>query len=329
MSIVIDVHTHMLSREWAASLKEHGAPRYAVKSVAGVGDVIHLNGAPFMTMLPEMFDYEMRIKNMDKARVDVAVISLTCPNVYWGGAEVSQRVARRINDDMAAAQSAYPDRIRWFASLPWQHSELAVAELARAHQMGAAGVMVLGNIAGKSLTDPVFAKIWQAIDAIDLPVFLHPTVPPGITELDMTDLNLVPSIGFVFDTSLAVARCIYDGFFDRYPKIRLIAAHGGGALPYLVGRLDICHEKIPACSSRTKERPSNYMRRIYVDSVVFRQEALQACIDVCGPENVLYGSDYPHNIGDMIGCLSRVDALSGETRHLVRGGNAARMFKLV
>jgi aminocarboxymuconate-semialdehyde decarboxylase len=70
------------------------------------------------------------------------------------------------------------------------------------------------------------------------------------------------------------------------------------------------------------------MRRIYVDSVVFRQEALQLCVDVCGPENVLYGSDYPHNIGDMIGCLSRVDALHGEIRHLVRGGNAARLFKL-
>ena len=140
--------------------------------------------------------------------------------------------------------------------------------------------------------------------------------------------NLVPPIGFVFDTSLALARCIYDGFLDRYPNVKLIAGHGGGALPYLIGRLDFCHERIPTCGARTKERPSNYMRRIYVDTVLFRQDAMQMCVDVCGPENVLYGSDYPHNIGDMTGCLGRVDALGGELRHLVRGRNAAKILNL-
>lgn len=328
MSLVIDVHTHMLDRDWLGLLKEHGGSRYGVAPSGPVPDVIHMDGAPFMTVLPEMFDYDLRIKNMDKARVDIAVVSLTCPNVYWGGPEISYQAARLMNDSMAAAQSTYPDRIRWFASLPWQHSALALEELQRVRAAGAAGIVVLGNIAGKSLTDPEFADIWQAIDASGLPVFLHPTTPPGVGAMDMAAHNLVPPIGFVFDSSLAVARCIYDGFFDRYPHIRLIVGHGGGALPFLVGRLDICHERIPACGSRTKERPSNYMRRIYVDSVVFRPEALEMCVKVCGPENVLYGSDYPHNIGDMIGCLARVDDLPGEVRHLVRGGNALRLFNL-
>lgn len=328
MSPVIDVHTHMLGRDWLGLLKEHGGPRYRVGPVGPVAEVIHMDGAPFMTILPEMFDYDLRIRNMNKARVDVAVVSLTCPNVYWGGPEISVRAARLMNDDMAAAQTAYPDRIRWFASLPWQHSDQAVAELARARTAGAAGVVVLGNIAGKSLTDPGFAEIWAAIDAAGLPVFVHPTAPPGVAAMDMADHNLVPPVGFVFDTSLAVARCIYDGFFDRYPNLRLIAAHGGGALPYLVGRLDICHERIPACSARTRERPSNYMRRLYVDSVVFTPEALEMCVKVCGPDNVLYGSDYPHNIGDMTGCLARVDNLPDAVRHRVRGGNAMRIFDL-
>lgn len=328
MSLVVDVHTHMLNERWLELLREHGGPRYAVASVGALSNVIHLDGAPFMTPLPEMFDYATRIKNMDKARVDIAVISLTCPNVYWGGPEISQKAARLMNDDLQAAQTAYPSRIRWFASLPWQYPELAIAELARAKGAGAAGVVVLGNIGGKSLTDPTFAAIWQAIDDGGLPVFVHPTAPPGIAEMDAAAHNLVPPVGFLFDTSMAVARCIYDGFFDRYPNIRMIAAHGGGVLPYIVGRLDICHERIPTCGARTKERPSNYMKRIYVDSVVFRQDALQMCVDVCGPDNVLYGSDYPHNIGDMTGCLGRVDALGGELRHLVRGRNAERLFKL-
>jgi aminocarboxymuconate-semialdehyde decarboxylase len=327
MSLVVDVHTHMLSDGWLALLKEHGGPRYTVKPL-NKNDVIHLDGAPFMTPLPEMFDYDLRIRNMDKARVDLAVISLTCPNVYWGGPEISAKAARLMNDELAAAQGRHPDRLRWFAALPWQYPALAIEELRRARRAGAVGVIVLGNIGGQSLTDPAFAAIWDAIDEARLPVFVHPTAPPGVREMDTAAHNLVPPIGFMFDTSLAIARCIYDGFFDRYKNIQLIAAHGGGALPFLIGRLDICHERIPTCSARTKERPSSYLQRVCVDAVVYRQDALQMCLDVCGPENVLYGSDYPHNIGDMIGCLARVDGLPGDTRHLVRGKNAERVLRL-
>jgi len=327
-SPAIDVHTHMLHREWLDLLKRRGGPRYSVAPVGALKDVIHMDGAPFMTPLPEMFDYDLRIRNMDRAGVDMAVVSLTCPNVYWGDAATSLEAARILNDDMASAQKTFPDRIRWFASLPWQHPPLALEELARARREGAVGVMVLANIDGKSLTDATFSSIWNAIDEATLPVLVHPTAPPGVRDMDMSQHNLVPPVGFVFDTTLALARMFYDGFLDRYPNLKLIAAHGGGALPYLVGRLDICHEKIPTCGARTTVAPSEYMRRICVDSVVFRQEALELAVRVCGPENVLYGSDYPHNIGDMAGCLARVDALASDIRKRVRGENARRIFAI-
>jgi aminocarboxymuconate-semialdehyde decarboxylase len=144
--------------------------------------------------------------------------------------------------------------------------------------------------------------------------------------MDMSALNLVPPVGFVFDTTLALTRMFYDGFLDRFPNLKIIAAHGGGALPYLIGRLDICHEKIPTCRARTDVAPQEYMRRIYLDTVVFRQEALELAVSVAGPDNVLYGSDYPHNIGDMAGCLARVDALASDVRDRVRGENARRIF---
>jgi len=328
MSLVVDVHTHMFANEWLALLKQHGGPTYSVAPMGPLAQVIFSDGAPFMIPLPEMFDYDLRIKNMDRARVDLAVVSLTCPNVYWGNAEVSLKAARIVNDDMAAAQRLYPDRIRWFTSLPWQYPELALSELKRSLAAGAVGVMVLANIAGRSLTDPLFASIWEAIDAAHLPVLVHPTAPPGSREMDMAATNTIPPIGFMFDTTLAIGRCIYDGFFDRYPNLKIIAAHGGGALPYLAGRLDICYDYIPQCSANISEPPTNYLRRIYVDSVVYRLDALQMAVNVCGPENVLYGSDYPHKIGDMIGCLGRVDSLPGDVRHLVRGQNAMRIFKL-
>ncbi len=105
--------------------------------------------------------------------------------------------------------------------MPWQYEALALAELERAVAAGASGVMVLANIDGKSLTDPAFAAIWRAIDARALPVLVHPTAPPGVADMDMTRFQLTASIGFTFDTSLAVARMIYDGFFDRYPKLKV------------------------------------------------------------------------------------------------------------
>jgi len=328
MSPVIDVHTHMLSQEWLSLLESHGGPHYTLKEVRGGPRAIHLDGAPFMTPVPNMFDWQARIANMDKARVDIAITSLTCPNVFWGSAEVSLKAARLMNDDMARAQQRWPDRIRWFASLPWQHEALALQELARACDAGAVGVMVLANIDGKALTDAQFKNVWAEIDRRALPVLVHPSAPPGTAALGLHEFQLTAPIGFTFDTSLAVARCIYDGFLDRYPNLKLIAAHGGGALPYLVGRLDICWENIPAARAKTAEPPRNYMRRIWVDSVVFRQDVLDMCVSVCGADNVLYGSDYPHTIGDMAGCLARVDALTGAVRDKVRGGNARRIFRL-
>jgi aminocarboxymuconate-semialdehyde decarboxylase len=230
---------------------------------------------------------------------------------------------------MSEQQRAKPDRIRWFASLPWQYADDATAELARCIKDGAVGVMVLGSIDGKDLIDPQFAPVWSAIDRIGLPVLVHPTAPQGVRDMHMEAFNLIPPVGFMFDTTLAFAHMIFSGFLDRYPNIKLIAAHGGAALPYLAGRFDICHERIPACSAVIKDRPSSYLRRIYYDTVVYEQTALELCIKIAGsPDNVLYGSDYPHNIGDMAGCLARVNALPGGQAKQVAGKNAERIFKL-
>lgn len=327
-SPVIDVHTHVLTEEWFQLLQQHGGPRYTVKPVAGGLRAIHLDGAPFMTPVPAMFDYGLRLKSMDACGVDVCVISLTCPNVFWGGPDVSLKAAQVMNADMAAAQTAHPDRLRWFATIPWQYPERALAELERACAAGAKGVMVLANVDGRSLTDTAFAPIWQAIDQRGLPVLVHPTAPPGVADMDMVRFQLTASLGFTFDTSLAIARMIYDGFFDRYPRLKIIAAHGGGALPYLIKRMDQCFDHIPACREKISARPSEYMARVHADAVLFSPDALALCVKAFGADNVMYGSDYPHTIGDMPGCLERVNGLPGAQRDKVRGLNARRIFGL-
>lgn len=326
---VIDVHTHMMPLAYIEALRQHGGEKYTVKKTAAGQDAIHLWGAPFTTLFPGMWDYDLRIQAMDDARVDVAIVSLTCPSVYWGSPETSLGVAKMVNDSMAEQQRARPDRIRWFASLPWQHADAALAELDRATQAGAVGVMVLANIAGQDLTDPAFAPIWTAIEARGLPVLVHPTAPQGLRDMHLDEWGLVPPIGFMFDTTLAFSRMILSGFLDTYPKLKLIASHGGGTLPYLAGRLDRCHEKIPACATAIQDKPSSYLQRLYYDTVVYDPAALELCLRTAGSaDQLLFGSDYPHNIGDMVGCRARVSALPQKTARKVLHGNAQRIFGL-
>lgn len=146
--------------------------------------------------------------------------------------------------------------------------------------------------------------------------------------MHLGEYGLIPPIGFMFDTTLAISRMILDGFFDRYPNLKIIASHGGGTLPYLAGRLDRCHEMIPACADVIREKPSSYLQNIYYDTVVYEQAALELCINVGGSDNVMFGSDYPHNIGDMKGCLARVNTLPDGTAKKLRDGNAVRIFNL-
>ena len=326
---VIDVHTHILNREFVDLLGARGGPEYEVKVDRSRSPAVHRHGAPFMTLTSGMFDVAERLAAMDAGGVDVGVLSLTCPNVYWGGREDSVRAARTINDYIAEVRRAHPGRFAGLASLPWQHADAAVAELARAcDELGHVGVMVLANVDGKPLTDPAFAPVWAAIDRRGLPVLVHPTTPPGVEAMAMQQYNLVAAVGFMIDTSLAVARLIYDGFFDRHPDLKLIAPHAGGTLPYIVGRLDRCHEQMPACRVAIAERPSTYLQRVYFDSVCYSQEALDLCLRVGGAGQLLYGSDYPHNIGDVEGCLARVEALPADAVEAVKHRNAERLFGL-
>ena len=319
----------MLTQAWIDLLREHGAGKYSMKDTRAGQRAIHLYDAPFMTLFPGMGDYDLRIKAMDAAGVDLAVVSLTCPNVFWGDRAVSLRAAQMVNDSMAEQQRARPDRIRWFASLPWQYADDALAELAGATANGAVGVMVLANIAGEDLTHPKFAAIWQEIDRLGLPVLVHPTAPQGLREMHMDEYNMNPAVGFMFETTLAFTRMILAGFIDRYPNLKLIAAHGGATLPYLAGRLDRCHETIPACSEVIKDKPSGYLRRVWYDTVIYDSPALELCVAVAGSdERLLYGSDYPHNLGDMAGCLARVNALAPASAKRIAGKNAENLFSL-
>ncbi|MBI1846428.1 MAG: amidohydrolase family protein [Candidatus Rokubacteria bacterium] len=328
MAPVIDVHTHNYTEGWLALIRARGGPDYEIRESVDSPMTLFRRGASFGPLEPAHFDFDLRVKAMKAAGVDLAIITLSAPSAFWGDAATSAEAARIANDEFCAAATAHPDHIRWMATLPWEYPAAAVAELERAVKLGARGVLVLGNINGRHLTDPLFAPVWRAIDARALPVLLHPTVPAGAEALDLAQYALVGSIGFMVDTSVAVVRMIFDGFFDRYPNLKLIASHAGATLPYISGRLDRVFATAKRARAAIARPPSEYLRHIYYDSVCYRQDALQMCVDVGGASQVFYGSDYPFNFGDMVGCLARVNALAAPVRDSVRGANALRAFGL-
>ena len=324
---VIDVHTHMFTAKWLELLKREGGI-YSIKTRPDGQQEIFRGETPVVIPQRGHFDYDMRIRHMDAAGIDISIVSLTCPNVYWGKEDVSCQAARESNDSMAQAQATYPDRIRWFTSLPWEYPQRALEELGRTCGNGAVGVMVLANIAGRSLTDPLFEPIWAEIDRRRLPVLVHPTDPPGVDMMDMTKFDLSWSVGFMFDTTLAITRMIFEGFFDRYPNLNIIASHGGGTLPYLVGRFEKGDEVEIPSRRRMQRKPTDYLRHIYYDCITYNLNALQYLISVVGAERVMFGTDWPHQVHDTKGAFANTAQLQeGQTR-AVRSENAQRTFVL-
>lgn len=328
---VIDVHTHMFSEGWiaASDAAKNTTFRLGEPNTEG-GRALLYKGNTLGTLVPKMLDYEARIRYMDESKIDIALISLTAPNVFWGTREQSTRAARAINDDFAAAARKYDGRIRWMASLPWQFPDEALLELKRAKQNGAIGVCTLTHVDGRFLVDPLFRPIWREIEAMRLPVFIHPTAPPGDSGQGFADYGFFNSIGFMSDTTACFQRMIWSGFLDEFPRLELIACHGGGTIPWLLGRFDIMFERGPWRDGNNgiREKPSTYIRRIHFDNIVYTQGAMDFLVQEVGADRVLFGSDYPFLIADAPGVLARTDRLPPAVRDAVRSGNALKIFDL-
>jgi aminocarboxymuconate-semialdehyde decarboxylase len=317
----------MYARGWQEVVRKADDPNIKLTpSREGVDSMFYL-WANVGTLPDEMFDWELRIRKMDEAGVDLAIVSLSSPNVYLVEREHSLKAAQAANDEFAAAAAKYPGRVKWMASLPWSHPSEASSELKRAQQAGAIAVCMLTNVVGVPLTDGRYHPIWAEIERAGLPVFVHPTLPKADYGLLVGGGALANAIGFTTETSLCFARMIFEGFLDLFPRLKLIASHGGGALPYLASRLDRVWQQMSGATRPSLHPPSHYIRHhLYYDAIVYDEETLSHLVSYVDKDRVMYGSDYPFSLGDMPGILGRVDKLSSPEREAVRGGNAVKLF---
>ena len=211
--------------------------------------------------------------------------------------EISIKATRVLNDGIAEYVARKPDRFVGLGSVPMTDGKEAVAELDRLMRtLGLKGVQVLTNIAGRELSDPDFAPFWAKAEELGALVVIHPN---GFTEGErLTRFYFNNIVGNPFETTLALHYLIFDGVLDRHPDLNLLAVHGGGYLGAYSGRIDHAWGARPDCRAGLPHPPSHYLRKVFVDSVVFTPHQLVALIDVFGADHVLIGTDYPYDMAE-------------------------------
>jgi aminocarboxymuconate-semialdehyde decarboxylase len=234
-----------------------------------------------------------------------------------------------VNDALASIMHERSDRFTALATLPLNDPAASVAELERATQeLGFRGVMLFSNVNGVALSDERYWPLYEKAEETGAVLYIHPTHPVGVEA--MTDYWLMPLVGFTFDTTLAAASLVFSGVVERFPTITWVLAHLGGAIPYLAERLDRGYFAFEECRANITKPPSEYLRKFYFDTVNFDVSALSLAIDFAGPDRLLAGSDYPHQIGSlrsMVESLRKLD-ISDDAREGILGGNAARLLGL-
>jgi len=237
------------------------------------------------------------------------------------------RLARIVNDALAEATRAYPDRFMGLATLPLQDPEAAVTEAEHAvTELGCRGIYLGTNVRGKELADPSFQPVFERIHALGAPIFLHPLNVIGSQRL--TSYYLHNLLGNPFDTAVAAANLIFSGLLDRFPKLNICLPHAGGAFPYLIGRLNHGWKVRQECKA-LKRPPSSYLRRFTYDTISHAPESLRYLINLVGADRVMLGSDYCFDMG-YERPVKAVTALklSRNDEEKILGGNAARMLRL-
>jgi aminocarboxymuconate-semialdehyde decarboxylase len=324
--MIVDVHAHGLSEDFIVAAAKGGGRNWRVE-VAGRR---HYVAADYGPLDPLLYDLDERLKTL-RTR---GVLQLICPppplvatRTYLADAAwtklLNQSTARLVADGAGMlaglAVPALADPAR------------AADELREAiDRHGFVGVMLPSSAGDRPLDDPAFAPLFAAIERMGLLAFMHPT--DSYVSDGLSDFTLRIIVGWPTETTIAVARLIFAGVLERHPALKLLLAHGGGTLAFLLGRLDLAYaapryEANPACRNISRP-PSDYLKRLCFDTAVLNAKTLRFLIEQMGSDRVLFGSDFPYEIGDADGALalSALDVATPAVRDAVLVGNARRLL---
>jgi len=322
----IDVHNHYFPVKYIKELEKRKQSPTVERD--HLGRILIKYAGDYNIVEKAHSDPDVRLKEMDRCGIDMQALSLTTPGLD-SIEPISQGVAlaKIVNDAFSTIIEKYPERFAALAALSMRDVSSTVSELERAvTTLGLSGATIFSNVAGKCLDAIEFWPLYEKASKLDVPLFIHPTTP--VYGQMFEDYRLVPLLGFPFDTTLAITRLVFSGLFEKYPTLKLILAHAGGTMPYLAERIDNGYRAYPESKKHIKKLPSEYLKLTYLDTVSFHPPALKCACAFMGPDKLVLGSDYPHQIGNLEQSVTSIEELDLPEKEKIFGGNAIQLLKL-
>jgi len=325
-TLVVDIHAHLNIPAAGELMRPYSAGEISIQTFS-TPSTDEVNRRLFQCIGPVLNGAEQRIADMDRLGVDVQAVSPVPTQYYYhADPEIGRQASRIVNDGIAAAVARHPKRMVGMGTVPLQAPELAILEMRRCvGELGFRGIEISSNVAGRELAEPEFRPFFAAAEELGVLLFIHPL---GFTQGQrLREHYLNNLIGNPLESTIAVSHLIFGGVLERYPGLKLCVAHGGGYLPAYWGRMDHAWRERDDCRQIITKPPSEYLRRIYFDTVVFDRRQVDFLLQIYGPERLLMGTDYPFDMAepDPLRLLGHLDL---DARQKVLGGNAARLLSL-
>lgn len=327
----LDLHTHVVPEAWEDWAARFGGSRWPRLVRRDACRATIMTGEQFFRDIDDRsWSPERRIEDMDRLGIDRQALSpppvMFC---YWADARAAQGFARMQNDNVAAVVARHPRRFVGMATVPLQDVDLAVKELRHCHErLGLRAVEIGTCPGGRDLDDPALLPFFEAAAELGMAVFVHPA-SPLVGQERLTKYYFPLIVGNPLETALAISKLIFGGVLERLPALRICFAHGGGAFPFTLARLDHGWKVRPEGPAAIPRPPREYARMLYFDSLTLSGANLQFLVEQFGAGRVMIGSDYPFDMGsdDPVGALAEA-RLSAEARAEIEGGTAARFLGL-
>jgi aminocarboxymuconate-semialdehyde decarboxylase len=324
----IDMHSHGYVHDvW---------PLINTRKEAAQGLAMDKDGVPVLAAGPMALDgktLDNRLREMDRQGIDVHVISVHPGQYhYWAEPELSAEIVKIQNETIAKVRDDHPDRFVAFGNVSIQHPDLAVEQLDYgAKKLDLRGFIIGGSVNASEISNAKFDPFWTKAQELGVVIFVHPAGFLQAGERFSGSGYLGNTVGNPLETAVALSHMIFEGFLDRYPNLKVLAAHGGGFLPSYIGRSDNCHAIRPDCQ-KMKRKPSDYLRggQLYFDALVYDPEGLRHLIAATGASQIVLGTDFAFDIATKtpVDSILQTPGLGPEEQVAILGGNAARLLKV-
>jgi len=328
-SLAVDLHCHVQTPEADAVAKQTAVPHRDPVDQHGSQRSADRQKELRTELDKKLTSVAQRLKDMDRMGIDIQAIS-TSPSQYFYRIEpeLGQQTSRLVNENLARIVAGNPDRFVALGTVPMQEPKLAVKELEYCMKtLGFRGLEIGTNVRKAELSDERFNPFWSKAEALGAVIFLHPS---GFTDTSrMKEHFLTNVIGNPLDTTFAISHIVFGGVLERHPKLKIVAAHGGGYLGGYPARMDHAYKVRPECHDHIKRPPSYYMKKIYYDTMVFGEPQLEHLVNLYGADHVVIGTDYPYDMG----YYKPVDFVEGakltrSQKDEILGGTAAKLLGL-